>query len=91
MGKQIFGAKWRNWKMVTKEIDEGLAPTREYGVPRIYNLNLDPKEEHPLNYMIANTWVRWPLGRVLAEHAQSLRREPPIPSGAPDPYRPGRH
>lgn len=88
VGSQLFGVKWRNWKMMSKEIDDGFAPTREYGVPRIYNLNLDPKEEHWLNYGPESAWVRWPAGQVLAEHALSLKKEPPIPPGKPDPYRP---
>jgi arylsulfatase len=88
VGTQIFGVKWRNWKMMTKEIDDGFAATLEYGVPRIYNLNLDPKEEHWLNYGPENAWVRWPAGQVLIEHALSLKKEPPIPPGTPDPYRP---
>ncbi|MFH0983528.1 MAG: hypothetical protein V2A79_18590 [Planctomycetota bacterium] len=64
------------------------APTREYGVPLLYNLHLDPKEEHALNYGIENTWVRWPAGQVLVEHLVSLKKEPPIRPSAPDPYAP---
>jgi arylsulfatase len=27
VGNQLFGLKWRNWKMMTREIDDGLQPT----------------------------------------------------------------
>lgn len=88
VGNQIFGVKWRNWKMMMKELDDGYAATKDYGVPRFYNLYLDPKEEHWLNYAKENLWVRWPMGKVLTEHILSLRKEPPIRPGTPDPYTP---
>jgi arylsulfatase A-like enzyme len=88
VGNHLFGVKWRNWKMMMKEVDHGVDDIREHSVPRIYNLHLDPREEHWLNYGPENLWVRWPMGQVLADHALSLREEPPIPPGTPEPYVP---
>lgn len=88
VGSEIFGVKWRNWKLMNKEINNGLAPTREYGVPLLYNLNLDPKEAHSTNYAIEDFWVRFPIGQVLTEHIISLHKEPPIKPGQQDPYVP---
>ncbi len=88
VGNQIFGVKWRNWKMMTKELNDGYDATKTYSVPRFYNLYLDPKEEHWVNYAKENLWVRWPMGQVLAEHILSLQKEPPIPPGTRDPYTP---
>jgi arylsulfatase len=85
VGKELYGVKWREWKMMVKEISTIAGdPVRSYGVPLFYNLLLDPKEEPP------NFWVRYPAGQVLVEHAQSLQLEPPIKPGTPDPYVPGR-
>jgi arylsulfatase len=90
VGNELYGVKWRNWKMMLKEINTIAAdPTRLYGVPLFYNLLLDPKEEHPVLYAPPNFWVRYPAGEVLVEHERSLQQEPPIPPGTPDPYLPG--
>jgi arylsulfatase len=61
---------------------------RNYSVPLFYNLLLDPKEEHPMLHAPPNLWVRYPAGEVLLEHMKSLKEEPPIPAGTPDPYKP---
>jgi arylsulfatase len=89
VGNQLYGVKWRNWKMMFKEIDTiGGDPVRNYSVPLFYNLLLDPKEEHPMLHAPPNLWVRYPAGEVLLEHMKSLKEEPPIPAGTPDPYKP---
>ena len=52
LGDTIYGVKWRNWKVVTRELDSGFGvPGKEYATPNIYNLLLDPREEY-----------RWQLG-----------------------------
>jgi arylsulfatase len=90
VGNELYGIKWRNWKMMFKEIDTiGGDPTRSYGVPLFYNLLLDPKEEHPVLHAPPNFWVRYPAGQVLVDHMASFQREPVIPPGTPDPYEPG--
>jgi arylsulfatase len=89
VGQELYGVKWRDWKMMVKEIDTISAdPTRNYGVPLFYNLLLDPREENPVLYAPPNFWVRYPAGEVLVNHAKSMQQEPPIPPGTPDPYKP---
>jgi arylsulfatase len=89
VGESIFGAKWRNWKVMNKELDTQGGPIKEYGIPASYDLHLDPKEEHPLDPRTPeNFWVRFPIAKILAEHAASLQREPPIHPGTLDPYIP---
>jgi len=92
VGSELYGVKWRNYKMMSKEIDRAFAdPTRTYGVPLIYDLHTDPKEEHPLNSRwYYSGWVRWPAGQVLVDHIGSLKKEPPIRPGTQDPYEPVR-
>jgi arylsulfatase len=90
VGNELYGVKWRNYKLMGKEIDKAFAdPTRAYGVPLLYDLHVDPKEDNPLNaqwYQIG--WVRWPAGQYLVDHIKSLQQEPPMPPGTPDPYTP---
>jgi arylsulfatase len=91
VGSELYGVKWRDWKMMVKEVNTIAGdPVRSYDIPLFYNLLLDPKEEHPVLYAAANLWVRYPAGQVLFEHAVSLKKEPPIPPGTPASYRPSR-
>ena len=91
VGNDIYGVKWRNWKMIPKEIDAGFgAPLKQYPTPAFYNLHLDPREEHPVLFAPENLLVRYPASQVLADHAVSLQEEPPIKPGTPDPYKPSK-
>ena len=81
IGNTLFGLKWRNWKMLLKELDRESYAIRDLAYPTIYNLIVDPKEEVPeLNYL-NDTWVDFPLYQVLEDHQASIAKDP----GAPDP------
>ncbi len=90
VGDEIFGVKWQNWKMMMKELETGTGAVEQWGIPRMFNLYQDPKEEHPLAYAIESLWVRWPAGKILTDHMTSLNQYPPIKPGTPDPYTPAR-
>jgi arylsulfatase len=87
LSNEICGVKWRNWKMITREVDRGFGePVKQYSFPLWYDLHTDPKEEYPLDpRWVENLWVRWPAGQVLVDHRESLKKEPPIKPGTPDP------
>jgi arylsulfatase A-like enzyme len=81
IGNELFGVKWRNWKLLLKEIDEDSYAIRNMAYPSVFNLIVDPKEEVPeLNYL-NDTWVDFPLYQVLEDHEASIEADP----GAPDP------
>lgn len=86
MGKEIFGVKWRNWKLHFKEQDAWNGALTTYTMPRVYNLLADPEERD--NVLFPNTWVPKAALGQLTEHVISLKQTPPIPMGAPDPYIP---
>jgi arylsulfatase len=91
VGNDLFGIKWRNWKMMFKEVERGTDEKKTFDFPRFFNLYSDPKEEYPLTKATAgHFWVRWPMGELLTEHSLSLQHEPPIQAGTPDPYSPPR-
>jgi arylsulfatase A-like enzyme len=91
VGKEIYGVKWTNWKMMTKELDTGFGQApKTFPVPAFYNLHLDPREEHPVLNAPENFWVRYPAGQALIEHLETLRQEPPIKPFTPDPYKPSK-
>ncbi len=60
VGDDIFGAKWRNWKMLTKLLTAGFyEPVEQFSVPLFFDLLTDPREEHPRDVrMVEDLWVR---------------------------------
>ena len=86
MGNDIFGVKWRDWKIHFKEQTGWNGVLREYTMPRVYNLINDPYERD--NVLFPHTWVLRVGLPQLEEHAASLKEHPPIPTGTADPYEP---
>ena len=86
MGKDIFGVKWRNWKLHFEEQDAWNTIKNTYTMPRVYNLYDDPQERN--NVLFPHTWVPKAALGQLEEHIISLKQNPPIPTGQPDPYVP---
>lgn len=81
IGNELFGVKWRNWKMLLKEIDEKSYAIHNMAYPSIYNLIIDPKEEEPEKFYLDDTWVDVPLWRVVEKHQASIEKD----TGAPGP------
>ncbi|MEJ2180964.1 MAG: arylsulfatase [Gammaproteobacteria bacterium] len=86
MGNDIFGVKWRNWKLHFKEQESWNGELNEYTMPRLYNLLDDPQERD--NVLFPHTWVPKAALDQLIKHKVSLRTNPPIKMGAKDPYKP---
>ncbi|MHC4332429.1 MAG: arylsulfatase [Planctomycetota bacterium] len=86
MGNDVFGVKWRNWKLHFKEQDAWNTILRAYTIPRVYNLMNDPQERD--NVLFPHTWVPKAALPQLEEHVASLKKYPPIPTGTADPYVP---
>jgi arylsulfatase len=89
MGNDVFGIKWRNWKLHFKEQKGWNGVLREYTMPRIYNLMNDPREND--NVLFPHTWLPKAALGLLTEHVASLRKYPPITAGALDPYKPPKY
>ena len=77
----LFGVKWRNWKLLLKEMDADSYAIYDLGYPSVYNLIVDPKEEVPEDNYLPDTWVDFPLYQVLEDHQASIAAD----AGAPDP------
>ncbi len=86
MGAEIYGAKYKNWKVTTKEVESPFAEAIEYPTPRLYNLLTDPGERQ--NVIFIYTWAVELALQQLGEHQKTLEEYPPVPPGAPDPYEP---
>jgi hypothetical protein len=77
-----------NWKMAFYEQErDWWSPPTKLGVPKIFDLISDPKEEYGAT-LTPNAWVGGPMMKIVAEFEQSLKRYPPIAPGTPDPYTP---
>ena len=84
VGSEIFGLKWRNWKIVFKELDNGFgAAVKEYPTPVIYDLYDDPRETRPVRSAPPNYWIRYAALDHLKSHLASLKTNPSVPPGAP--------
>jgi len=81
IGNELFGVKWRNWKLLLKEMDADSYAIRDMAYPSIYNLIVDPKEEQPETFYLDDTWVDTPLWQVISDHETSLEND----AGAPGP------
>ena len=84
----IYGYKWRNWKMHLVELENMNSEPRKLNVPRIYNLITDPKEEYQMQEEA--TWVLPVMFKKIVAFQKTLVEEPPIQLGTPDPYEPPR-
>ncbi len=87
---RMEAVKWKNWKMTFYEQErDWSSPPIKLGVPKIFDLINDPKEEYGAT-LTPNGWVGGPMMKIVAEFEQSLKRYPPIAPGTPDPYTPPR-
>ena len=86
MGNEIYGVKWKNWKIHLKEQETAFTEVRTYELPRLYNLLSDPQERD--NVILSNSWVPKAAHKLLAEHKRSFAQYPPIKPGTKDPYIP---
>jgi arylsulfatase A-like enzyme len=85
---RLEAVKWRNWKVVFyDEQRDWWTPPTKLGSPKAFDLITDPKEEYPQTGL-RNSWIAGPAMKVATEFDQSLKKHPPIPPGAPDPYTP---
>jgi arylsulfatase A-like enzyme len=80
--------KWKNRKVVFYEEErDWWTPPLRLGVPKLFDLITDPREEHP-GLTLRSSWVSEPTMKIVVEFEQTLRRYPPIPPGTPDPFTP---
>jgi len=89
MGNDIFGVKWKNWKIHMKEQNSWDDKLTTYTMPRVYNLMSDPQEKN--NVLFPHTWVLKAGLPQLEEHVASFQKFPPIPTGQKDPYIPAKN
>ena len=85
-GNRLQAVKWRQWKAHLFEQDAMLSTWAPYNMPRLHNLEWDPREEHEVDF--PHAWVVHPMAAAAGAFLQTLAIEPPIKPGTPDPYLP---
>jgi hypothetical protein len=88
LGDELYGIKWQNFKVVLYEQKTLTDPALRLPNPHLINLDTDPKEREPVDYPYIHTWVGAHVAKLRLDYAQSLKREPLIPLGAPLDYVP---
>jgi arylsulfatase len=84
----LEAVKWKNWKLAFYEAErDWWSPHTKLGVPKIFDLLNDPKEEYGAT-LTPNGWASGPMSKIVADFDASLKRYPPIAPGTPDPYSP---
>jgi arylsulfatase A-like enzyme len=83
MGPELYGVKWRNFKLALVSQQYSTDPVGKLSSPRIINLVADPQEREPLDLPYMHSWTVTHFNRLLGEFQASVTREPPVPPGAP--------
>ena len=83
LGPELYGVKWRNFKLAMVQQKTLTDPALPLPNPHLINLDTDPKEREPVDYPYIHTWVGAHVATILAAYQESVKREPLIPAGAP--------
>ncbi len=83
MGPEMYGVKWRNFKLAFVAQKFSTDPVTRLSSPRIINLVTDPQEREPLDLPYLHSWTVTHFSRILGEFHASVQREPLVPAGAP--------
>jgi hypothetical protein len=83
MGPQMYGVKWRNFKLVLLAQKYMQDAAVKLPTPSLINLATDPQEREPVSLPHLHTWAATHFNRIIGDFEASVHREPPIPMGAP--------
>jgi arylsulfatase A-like enzyme len=90
MGPELYGVKWRNFKLVLVAQQYSTHPPAKLSSPRIINLVTDPQEREPIDLPYMHSWTVTHFNRLLGQFQASVKREPLVPQGAPLDYVPSK-
>jgi arylsulfatase len=90
MGAEMYGVKWRNFKLAFVVQKYSTDPPARLSSPRLINLVADPHEREPMDLPHLHSWTFLHFTRLLGEFHASTAREAPVPVGAALDFVPGR-
>ena len=83
MGPEIYGVKWRDFKLVLVAQKYMNDSAQRLATPRLINLVTDPHEREPESLAHLHSWTATHFNRILGEFQASLGNEPLTPARAP--------
>jgi arylsulfatase len=83
MGPEIYGVKWRDFKLVLIAQKYMTDAAQRLPTPRVINLVTDPQEREPVSLPHLHSWTATHFNRILGEFHVTLRKEPLTPAAAP--------
>jgi arylsulfatase len=83
---RMQAVKWRNYKVHFYEQETMVSAPAKLGVPKIFNLYTNPQEDDAKPAV--DSWVVGPVLGMVAAFEESVKKNPLIPMGTPDPYVP---
>ena len=83
MGPEIYGVKWRDFKLVLVAQKYMTDAAQRLPTPRVINLITDPQEREPVSLPYLHSWTATHFNRIIGEYQASIQHEPLIPASAP--------
>ena len=87
-GEKLYAAKWRNFKLHFVWQVNATDPVLPLGLPAVFNLLTNPRENLDETLATTHVWVITGASKMIGEFQASLKKHPPIATGAPDPFVP---
>jgi arylsulfatase A-like enzyme len=91
MGPEMYGVKWRDFKLVLVVQKYMTDAGQRLATPHIINLITDPQEREPVSLPYLHSWTATHFNRIIGEFQSTVEREPLTPAGAPLDHVPASH
>jgi arylsulfatase len=85
---RLQAVKWRNFKVHFYQQETMVSPPIKLAIPLLFNLYTNPRED--ADKVITDSWIFGPVLKMIGEFDASVKKNPLIAMGTPDPYTPPR-
>jgi arylsulfatase len=86
--KLHVGMRYKNFKVLTHKVENGLAAIQQLAIPNIYNLTVNPDEDMPLRYEQPHSWVLFNIYPAKTKEFYASLAKDSVPFGAPLDFNP---
>ena len=81
---RLQAVKWRNFKVHFYQQETMVSPPIKLAIPLLFNLYTNPRED--ADKVITDSWIFGPVLKMIGEFDASVKKNPLIAMGTPDPY-----
>jgi arylsulfatase len=82
------GMRYKNFKVLTHQIEVGSAPIQKLAIPHVYNLTVNPDEDLPYNFEEMHSWVLYKIFIPKTMQLRASLEKDSVPLGAPLDFNP---